>query len=133
MTFSTLFKKDLIIKRPAAGEGYPDSTGKWVTAVTVTDVPMLGEIEPYRNTDVAKGQMTLPFRDGYDQSSAITVFTSEVVYPVSRKHNREPDYIEYNGEEYVCWYVFNNMDTAITRLRHCESIFVEKSALWEAP
>lgn len=129
MTFATLFQEDLTIKRPTAGEGYPDEHGKWVTAVTVTDVPMKGYIEPYKNTDVSKGEETLPFRDGYDQSSARTVFTSELVYAVSRKHNREPDCLIIDGEEYVCWYVFNNMNSAIERLRHCECVFVERSAL----
>jgi len=133
MSFSTLFQKDLTIKRPTAGEGYPDEHGNWVTSVTVTDVPMKGEIEPYKNTDVAKGEETLPFRDGYDQSSARTVFTNQLVYPVSRKHNREPDWLVIDGEEFVCWYVFNYMDSAIERLRHCESVFVERSALKESP
>ncbi len=129
MAFSILFQENIEINRPTENQGYVNETGDWVTASTVTVIPMKGSIQPYRSSDISKGEESLPFRDGYDYSSARTVFTDQSVFPVSRKKNREPDYILIDGEEFVCWDVFTHMNSPLVDLRHCESIFVERSAL----
>lgn len=127
--FNTLMKEDIIVKRPTAGEGYIDSEGNWVTSVTITDVPMKGNIQPYTSTDISDGKDTIPFRDGFDSSAARNIFTDQLVYGVSRQDQREPDEIEFEGYTWLCWRVYSNLNNPLVRLRHCESVWVRRDAL----
>lgn len=128
MSFSILFQQSFEVYRPNGG-GKVSPTGDWIPATSATPILMKGNIEPYTSTDISKGHEAIPFRDGYDSSSAKKVFTDQLVYGVSRKSNREPDYMIIDGLEYVCWSVFDNMNTPLTTLRHCECIFVERDGL----
>ena len=131
MAFSTLFQENLEIFRPSQDQGYPDEFGNWVTAVDIQTIPMKGSIQPYRSTDFSKGEESLPSRDGFDKTQARTVYTDQLVRPVDRKTNREPDSIVIDGVDFVCWDVFNHLNAPMVSLRHCQSVFVEKALLAE--
>lgn len=129
MPFSVLMQENLVIFRPSEDQGYPDEFGNWVTAVDIQTIPMKGSIQPYRSTDFSKGEESLPSRDGFDKSYARTVYTDQLVQPVDRKKNREPDTINIDGVEYVCWDVFDHLNAPMVDLRHCQSVFVERARL----
>lgn len=126
--FNTLMKEIIVINRPTA-KGGVDSEGNWVTSATTDSISMRGNIQPYTSTDISKGDESLPSRSGFDSTSAIFVFTDQVVYEVSRDSQREPDEIEWQGSTYVCWRVFNYMNAPLENLRHCQSVFVKRDNL----
>lgn len=130
MSFSILFQENFQVFRPN-GQGSVSETGDWIPAASATPINMQGNIEPYINSDISKGHEAIPFRDGYDSSNAKKVFTDQLVFGVSRKLNREPDYMIIDGVEFVCWSVIDNMQSPLINLRHCECIFVERTALQE--
>lgn len=129
--FVTLMKEDIVINRPTSGEGYVDEEGNWVTSATITQIPMKGNIQPYTSTDISDGREVIPFRDGFDSQSARNIFTNQLVLSVDRNQQREPDELEFEGETWVCWRVYNNLNSPLTSLRHCESVWVKRIALEE--
>lgn len=129
--YNTLFQEVIIVNRPTSGEGYVDNKGNWVTASTITTVQMKGNIQPYTSTDIADGRESIPYRDGYDSSAARTVFTDQLVRPVNREKQIEPDELDFEGDTWVCWRVYNNLNSPLLNMRHCESVWVKRDALRE--
>lgn len=127
--FNILMKETITINRPTAGEGELSPEGKWIPSTTLTPIPMLGSIQPYTSTDITDGREVLPFKDGYDSAAARTVFTDQLTQTVSRKLQHEPDEIEFEGDTWVCWRVYNYLNSPLESLRHCESVFVKRDAL----
>ena len=128
-SFSVLLKEVVTIKRPTSGEGYVDEEGNWITAVTTTDIDMAGSIQPYDSTVLADGMDTLPFKDGFNSHSTRTVYTDQLVYPVDPSSQREPDEMEFDGDVWVCYRVYNYLNCPLPKLRHCESVWIKREAI----
>lgn len=131
MLYKILFSDDITIQRPTSGEGTLDSEGNWVTATTVTSVTMKGAIQPYTSTDIVDGNDTLPQKFGFDSQHARTVFSKELVRNVDRRTGTEPDELTVDGEVYMCWRVYNNLNSPLVDMRHCESIWLRRDILAE--
>ena len=131
MLYKILFSDDITIQRPTSGEGTLDSEGNWVTATTVTPVTMKGAIQPYTSTDIVDGNDTLPQKFGFDSQHARTVFSKELVRNVDRRTGTEPDELTVDGEVYMCWRVYNNLNSPLVDMRHCESIWLRRDILAE--
>ena len=125
-------QEDVFVKRPAPAEGYVDEEGNWVTSAEVAEIIMKGSIQPYTSTDISDGRDTIPMRSGFDSSAARIIFTDQLVRGVDRKKQQEPDYIDYEDDEWICWRVYNNLNSPLIELRHCESVWVRRSALEES-
>lgn len=127
--FETLMQEDIFVQRPTAGEGRIDEEGNWITSPVVTEIVMKGAIQPYTSTDISDGRDTIPFRSGYDSSAARNIFTDQLVIGSDRNSQAEPDYIDFEGDQWVCWRVYNNLNSPLINLRHCESVWVKRAAL----
>lgn len=130
MSYTELFKSAIVIKRPTANQGYLNEEGEWITATTITDVNCEGSILPYTTSDnESDGKEPIPFKSGFQDTDAKQVFVNTRVYTVDSKQKREPDEIIIDGDAYVCWRVYDYMDVPILNLRHCDCVFVKRSAL----
>lgn len=127
-TFNTLFKQPLVIQRYEAGGGSLDSDGNWQPA-TKTNINMIGNILPYRETDIIDGDRADPQKFGFDNQDIRRVFTDQLTKTVSRETQQEADEIVVNGDVYVCFRIYNYLDVPLVTLRHCESIFVKRDRL----
>lgn len=127
--FNILNKQTFTISRKTAGEGYLDDRGNWVPSATVTEISMTGSIQPYKETDVIDGNLSLPEKSGFDSEYARVVYTDQEVFIVSRQKQREPDEITIEGEVFVCWRVYNYLTAPLVNLRHCKAIFVRRDVL----
>lgn len=129
MLYEILFKEDITIQRPTSGEGVLDAEGNWVTATTVTPVVMKGAVQPYTSTDIVDGRDTLPQKFGFDSQHARTVFTNALVRNVDRRTDTEPDELTVDNEVFVCWRVYNNLNSPLVDMRHCESVWLRRDVL----
>jgi hypothetical protein len=127
--FDTLFQDEISIRRPTAGQGEVSEFGEWVTSTSINTITMKGNVQPYINTDVSKGQASIPTKDGFNDSQARTVFTDQLTRPVDSYSDQEPDETTIDGEVYVCWRVINNLNSPLEHLRHCESVFLRRAFL----
>lgn len=127
MLFNILFQQSITIDRPTSG-GSPNEYGEWVSTNT-TPVIMKGSVQPYMSSDLNKGEESIPLREGYDSGSVITVFTDQLTYSYDRQSQRAADKFTYKGQSYVCWRVYDNLDTPLTDMAHCESVFVREDML----
>lgn len=127
MLFNILFQQNITINRPSGG-GTPNEYGEWEQTNT-TPVVMRGSVQPYMSSDLNKGEESIPLREGYDSGSVITVFTDQLTYSYDRQTQRAGDKLEHKGHSYICWRVYNNLDTPLTGMAHCESVFVREDML----
>lgn len=127
-TFQTLFKQPLVIQRYEEGGGYLDDQGNWQPANKV-DIPMTGNILPYRETDIIDGNRAEPQKYGFDSQDIRRVFTDQLTKTVKRETQQEADEIIVDGDVYVCFRIYNYLNVPLVSLRHCESIFVKRDRL----
>lgn len=127
--FNILNKETFTVNRRTAGEGRLDGRGNWIPSSTTTSITMTGSIQPYKQSDIKNGNISVPLPSGFDSEYARTVYTNQEVFVVNRQRQIEPDEIVIDGEVFFCFRVYNYLNGPLVDLRHCKAIFVRRDKL----